>query len=300
MKTRLSHHSEYGKIKSILIKSAAHSFINQSKLNTEWKPLNFLEEPSFEEAISEYAAFENILKQNIDDIYHLPSSEEVTIDSMYCRDASIVTDHGIILCNMGKESRSHEPTQIKKYCLENNIPVLGEIMHPGTIEGGDTAWIDETTLAVGHTYRTNKEGIRQLKKILEPYEIQVLVADLPHYKGPSDVFHLMSVFSPIDRDVAVVYSPLMSIAFRNELLDRAFHLVEVADAEFESMACNVLAIGPRKCIIMDGNPKIKESLIKAGCEVISYSGKNISYLGGGGPTCLTRPLKREMADTGFA
>ena len=127
-----------------------------------------------------------------------------------------------------------------------------------------------------------------------------MVADLPHYKGPSDVFHLMSVFSPIDRDVAVVYSPLMSIAFRNELLDRAFHLVEVADAEFDSMACNVLAIAPRKCIIMDGNPKIKESLIKAGCEVISYSGKNISYLGGGGPTCLTRPLKREMADTGFA
>jgi N-dimethylarginine dimethylaminohydrolase len=299
MKTRLSHHSEYGKIKSILIKSATHSFINQLKLSTEWKPLNFLKEPNFEQAVSEYIEFENLLKQNIDDIHHLPSSEEVTIDSMYCRDASIVTDHGIILCNMGKESRSYEPLQIKKYCIEHNIPILGEITHPGTIEGGDTAWIDETTLAVGHTYRTNKEGIRQLKKILEPYEIEVLVADLPHYKGPADVFHLMSVFSPIDRDVAVVYSPLMSIAFRNELLDRAFYLIEVADTEFESMACNVLAIAPRKCIIMDGNPLIKVSLIKAGCEVISYNGKNISYFGGGGPTCLTRPLKREMADTGF-
>jgi len=300
MKTRLSHHSEYGKIKSILIKSAAHSFINQTKLSTEWKPLNFIEEPNFEEAISEYAEFENILKQNIDEIHHLPSTDEVTIDSIYCRDSSIVTDHGVILCKMGKESRLNEPLQIKKYCIENKLAVLGEIIYPGTVEGGDTAWIDETTLAVGHTYRTNKEGIRQLIKILELYEIDVLVVDLPHYKGPSDVFHLMSVFSPVDRDVAVVYSPLMSISFRNELEDRAFHLIDVHDTEFESMACNVLAIAPRKCLIMDGNPLITESLIKSGCDVISYNGKNISYFGGGGPTCLTRPLKREMADTGFA
>lgn len=300
MKTRLSHHSEYGKIKSILVKSAANSFMNQSKLSNEWKPLNFLAEPKFEEAVAEYEAFENILKQNIESVHHLPASSEVTIDSIYCRDASIVTDHGIILCNMGKESRSKEPTQIKGYCIENNISVLGEITHPGTIEGGDTAWIDETTLAVGHTYRTNKEGISQLKKILQPYEIDVLVVGLPHYKGPSDVFHLMSVFSPIDRDVAVVYSPLMSIAFRNELVDRAFHLIEVEDSEFDTMACNVLAIAPRKCIIMDNNPHIKESLLKAGCDVLSYSGNTISYLGGGGPTCLTRPLIREMKDTGFA
>ncbi|MEP7323019.1 MAG: arginine deiminase family protein, partial [Saprospiraceae bacterium] len=229
----------------------------------------------------------------------LPQNSSVTIDSIYCRDASLITDHGLILCRMGKPQRTSEPQAIKEYCLENGISILGEIIEPGTLEGGDVAWIDEQTLAVGHTYRTNGEGILQLKAILRPLDIEVIVVDLPHYRGPSDVFHLMSVFSPLDRDLAVVYSPLMPIAFRNKLLDLNFYLVEVPEDEFDSMGCNVLAISPRNCIVPEGNPKTVDLMIKAGCIVQTYPCKDISIKGGGGPTCLTRPMKRSMIDTGF-
>ena len=185
-----------------------------------------------------------------------------------------------------------EPSAQRKAFELNGIPVLGAIRAPGTLEGGDVAWLNEKTLAVGHTYRTNLEGIRQLKAFLSPHGVEVIVADLPHYRGVQDVFHLMSILSPVEKDLAVVYSPLMPIRFRNLLLDMGYKLVEVPEDEFVSMGCNVLAIGPRKCIMVEGNPKTQAVLEKAGCEVFTYKGLEISVKGGGGPTCLTRPLKR--------
>ena len=199
---------------------------------------------------------------------------------------------GIIICNMGKAGRINEPkAQLKEY-QQKNIPILGVIQSPGTLEGGDVAWLDKKTLAVGHTYRTNEEGIKQLKELLEPKGVDVLVAELPHYKGKEDVFHLMSILSPVDKDLAVVYSPLMPIKFRNELLKRGFQLIEVPESEFESMGCNVLAISPRNCVMVEGNPITKKLLQNAGCKVTTYEGNEISVKGGGGPTCLTRPLVR--------
>ena len=165
-------------------------------------------------------------------------------------------------------------------------------MAPGTVEGGDVAWLDERTLAVGHTYRTNAEGIRQLKTMVEPLGVEVIVVNLPHYKGPSNVFHLMSILSPVDKDLAVVYSPLMPITFRQRLLQRGFILVEVPDSEFESMGCNVLALAPRECVMVDGNPITKAAQEAAGSKVTVYKGNEKSDKGGGGPTCLTRPVKR--------
>ena len=170
--------------------------------------------------------------------------------------------------------------------------MLGTITAPGTLEGGDVAWLDEHTLAVGHTYRSNEEGIRQLTALLKPLGVQVITVPLPHYKGPSDVFHLMSILSPVDTNLAVVYSPLMPIVFRNLLMQRGYQLIEVPDNEFESMGCNVLALAPRKCLLVDGNPVTKEALENAGCNVIVYKGEEISVKGGGGPTCLTRPIYR--------
>ena len=170
--------------------------------------------------------------------------------------------------------------------------MLGTITAPGTLEGGDVAWLDEHTLAVGHTYRTNEEGIKQLTTLLQPLGVEVITVPLPHYKGPEDVFHLMSILSPVDKDLAVVYSPLMPIVFRNLLLKRGYQLVEVPDEEFESMGCNVLALAPRECLMVDGNPKTKAALENAGCKVTVYKGEEISVKGGGGPTCLTRPIYR--------
>ena len=285
--------SEVGKIRSVFIKSVSDAFVDEETISKEWKALNFLSKPDLGKARQEYKKFEDLLRNNTTDVYYFPQNESVTMDSIYCRDAALATDAGMILCNMGKPARANEPEAEKETFDKLGIKILGGIHSPGTIEGGDVAWLDSKTLAVGHTYRTNEGGIRQLKALLNPLGINVITVPLPHYRGPSDVFHLMSILSPIDHDLAVVYSPLMPIVFRNELLNRGYTLVEVPDDEFESMGCNALAVAPRKCIMVRGNAQTKLALEKAGSTVFEYEGDEISLKGGGGPTCLTRPVWRE-------
>ena len=289
-----THHSEYLKLASVYLKSAESSFRSEKKLTKQWKELQFLTKPNFEESLKEYNAFQLFFTNKNIETCFFPADQKTSIDSIYCRDASIATDFGMIVCNMGKNGRIQEPkAQLETY-RQNTVKILGEITFPGTLEGGDVAWLDQKTLAVGHTYRTNDQGIRQLKALLDPKGIEVIVVELPHYKGKEDVFHLMSILSPVDKNLAVVYSPLMPIKFRNQLLERGFQLIEVPDEEFESMGCNVLAVAPRDCLMVDGNPITKKLLEQAGCQVVAYKGNEISVKGGGGPTCLTRPLKRTL------
>ncbi len=288
----LTCHSDIGKIKTLFIKNVAHAFISDAHIDMYWKGLNYLGKPVLENALQEYDSFESILKMQGAKIFYLPQDASVNMDSVYCRDATIATDKGMIICNMGKAARANEPLAHKKVFEANGIEILGIITAPGTLEGGDVAWLDEHTLAVGHTYRTNQEGIRQLTTLLLPLGVEVITVPLPHYKGSSDVFHLMSILSPVDTNLAVVYSPLMPIVFRNLLLQRGYQLVEVPDEEFETMGCNILALAPRECLMVDGNPKTKTALENAGCKVMVYKGEDISVKGGGGPTCLTRPIYR--------
>jgi len=289
---KVTRHSEYLKLASVYLKSAKNSFLSEEELSEHWETLQYLSKPNFKKSLEEYAAFQTFfIEKNISTCF-FPINKKTKIDSIYCRDASIATDFGIIICNMGKQGRIHEPyAQLEAYKM-NNVNILGEIKFPGTLEGGDVAWLDQHTLAVGHTYRTNEEGISQLEGLLQPKGIEIIVVELPHYKGKSDVFHLMSILSPVDKNLAVVYSPLMPIKFRNELLERGFQLVEVPEQEFDSMGCNVLAVAPRDCLMVAGNPITRKLLEDAGASVHIYEGNEISVKGGGGPTCLTRPIDR--------
>lgn len=285
-------HSEFLKLKTVYLKPVKNAFVSNNLINEQWESLNYLAPPDFDAALDEYLNFQEILQKCDVALKFFKEDPKVQMDSIYCRDASIATDYGMILCEMGKSGRLNEPSSHARTYKDNNEKILGRISAPGTLEGGDVAWLDTKTLAVGHSYRTNEEGIEQLRSLLEPRGIEIIVAELPHYKGKNDVFHLMSIISPIDKDLAVVYSPLMPIKFRNELLNRGMDLIEVPEEEFDSMGCNVLAVAPRKCLMVEGNPITKQQLTSKGCEVITYKGEEISVKGGGGPTCLTRPQMR--------
>jgi N-dimethylarginine dimethylaminohydrolase len=291
---KVTCHSDYGKIRTLFIKTVDAAFVDEATIAREWKGLNFLSKPDLKKSQHEYQGFESLLRLHDPEISFFPHDRSVSIDSIYCRDAALATDAGVVICNMGKPGRVNEPEAERRAFENAGVKILGRIKSPGTFEGGDAAWLDDKTLAVGYTYRTNESGIRQLAALLEPLGVKVITVPLPHYKGPADVFHLMSILSPVDRDLAVVYSPLMPIQFRQDLIKRGFSFVEVPDEEFESMGCNVLAVAPRECVMVSGNPKTKSLLEKAGCRVFEYEGNEISFKGGGGPTCLTRPLLREI------
>ena len=284
--------SEYGRIKRVALRRPAQSFTDQARLDAQWQVLNYTGRPDYAGAQSQYETLIGLLRQEGSEIDFLPADPSLTIDSIYVRDAAIVGPSGIILCNMGKPDRRGEPAVAGSAFRRLGLPVAGAIEGEGRLEGGDLVWLDDHTLAVGHTYRSNDEGIRQLHALVGP-QVEIVVADMPHYRGRADVFHLMSVLSPIDRDLALIYSPLMPIRFREWLIARGIRLLEVPEAEFDSMGCNVLAIAPRRCILLHGNPATAGALRAAGVEVIEIAGSEISQKGQGGPTCLTRPLLRQ-------
>jgi N-dimethylarginine dimethylaminohydrolase len=283
--------NEYGRIRRVALRAPAEAFVEQARLDAEWRRLNYTTRPDFIGAAAEYGRLVELLTGEGAAVDFLPADGALTIDSIYVRDAAIVGPRGVILCSMGKPERRGEPAVAGATFARLGLTVAGGIEGEGRLEGGDLVWFDERTLAVGHTYRTNDEGIRQLRALVGP-EVEVVVADMPHYRGPADVFHLMSVLSPIDRDLALVYSPLMPIRFRDWLVRRGIALVEVPDGEFDSMGCNVLAIAPRRCVMLQGNPRTAAALRAADAGVIEIAGHEISAKGQGGPTCLTRPLLR--------
>ena len=279
-------------LRSVLLKHARDAFGDQPTLDASWENLAYLARPDFAGAVGEYEAFQDLLEQLGAETHFAAPDPATGPDSVYVRDAAIICDRGAILCNMGKPARETEPGAAERSLRAIDVPIVGRITDPGRVEGGDVAWIDERNLAVGLGYRTNAEGIRQLRALLGSGVDRVVPVPLPHWHGPGDVFHLMSMFSPVDRDLAVVYSPLLPVPFRQLLLKKGYELVEVPDEEFESMGCNVLSVGPRRCVALDGNPVTLRRLEAAGVEVHTYRGREISAKGGGGPTCLTRPLMR--------
>jgi N-dimethylarginine dimethylaminohydrolase len=284
--------SETSPLRRVLLKHAREAFGSDRAIAGEWRDLNFTAAPDLSRAIDQYDRFVELVSSAGAAIEFLPASAGTGMDSMYVRDASVITDRGAVLCRMGKPQRRGEPGAQEAALRRAGVPVLGTIEAPGLLEGGDVVWLDAQTIAVGRGYRSNTDGIRQLHDLAGDH-LEVIAVSLPHWRGPSDVFHLMSIISPVDSDLAVVYSPLMSVPFRERLLERGMTLIDVPDAEFDSMGTNVLAIAPRKCVMVSGNPRTRAALERAGAEVLEYDGTEISLKGGGGPTCLTRPLLRD-------
>ncbi len=283
--------NEYGALKRVALRHPRAAFGDRQAVAASWRALGYGAQPDFARACADYDRFAAILAEAGAAIDFLPAGDGLTLDSLYVRDAALIAPGGVVLANMGKAARGGEPDAMGAACQALGLTVAGRIAGAGRIEGGDVIWLDQATCAVGQGYRTNAEGIRQFSEILGP-GVDVAVVPLPHYKGPDDVFHLMSIVSPLDAGLALVHSPLMPVPFRNWLLARDMTLVEVAGEEFETLGCNVLALGPRRCLIAEGNPKTRARLEAAGCEVLTYAAKEISVKGQGGPTCLTRPLVR--------
>jgi arginine deiminase len=284
--------SEVGEIKSLLLKHPREAFVAQENIDDQWIDLNYLGRPDFGKAVEEYENFVALLQKIVPEIHYLPQNDKTGLDSLYVHDPVMITEHGAILCRMGKELRKEEPLAVGEFLNGRVVPILGAIEDPGKLEGGDVVQFDAQTLAVGQSYRTNAEGIRQLRELTKDFIKELVVVPLPHWNGPADVLHLMSVISPVAHDCALVYSRLIPVPFREWLLERGIALIEVPDLEYETMACNVLAVAPRKCIMLSGNSVTKQLLEKAGIEVREYSGEEISKKGAGGPTCLTRPISR--------
>jgi arginine deiminase len=284
--------SEVAPIRRLLLKTPKDAFVGERQIEAQWRDLRYTARPDLKRAVAEHERLVGLLRSPETELLFLPADESTGLDSIYVRDAVVVSARGAILCSMGKAQRRGEPDASGRFFERNGIPIAGRIEGEGRLEGGDVVFLDERTVAVGQGYRTNAEGIRQLRAILADEVDEVVTVPLPHWNGPEDVLHLMSLLSPIDIDLLLVRSRLLPAPFRQWLLARGAELLEVPDDEFATMGCNVLALAPGRCLMLEGNPGTRRLLEKAGCEVLTYDGREISFKGSGGPTCLTRPLLR--------
>jgi N-dimethylarginine dimethylaminohydrolase len=259
---------------------------------TSWKAYGWHVEPDPAATVAEHEAFVDILRQMIPEVVVGRASVPGDPDAIYAYDPTLLTDAGVIPLRPGKEGRRGEPAIVAAELDAAGCAVLSALEEPATAEGGDMLFLDERTLLVGIGYRTNEAAVEQLRPRLAQQEVEVLTFDLPHFHGPAECLHLMSFISMLDGDLAVGYEPMMPVRLVQLLEARGVHVAEVPDEEFPTMGPNVLALGPRRALAVDGNPVTRARMEAAGVEVLTYRGEHVSLNGDGGPTCLTRPLAR--------
>jgi dimethylargininase len=255
-----------------------------------WRGFGWLAEPDPAIAAEQHEALCELLRAAGAEVVYAGSDVGEDPDSVYVFDPMIVSDRGALLLRPGKEGRRGEPVAMAEDLRALDVPVAFEMEEPATAEGGDTMWLDERTLLVGRSYRTNDAGIRALREALPG--VEVLAFDLPRLRGPDACLHLLSLLSPLDDDLVVAYPLLMPIRLLELFAERGIAVVEVPEEEFDSLGPNVLALAPRVAVTLEGNPETRRRMESAGVDVSVFEGSEIAHKGEGGPTCLTRPLLR--------
>ncbi len=255
-----------------------------------WREYGWRSEPDVAKLAEEHEAFCNALGAGGAEVLLTETSLPTDPDAIYVFDPAIVSDSGAIVLRSGKQGRLVEMDAIAADFERAGVPIAARLEAPAAADGGDTIWLDESTLIVGRGYRTNDDGIHALQTVLP--DVKVLAFDLPHLHGSEVVLHLLSLLSPLDDDLVVAYLPLLPVRLVQLLQERDIRIVEVPDDEFETMGPNVLALAPRVALALEGNVETRKRLEQTGVDVSVYRGNEISRKGDGGPTCLTRPLLR--------
>lgn len=256
-----------------------------------WASFGWQAGPDPARLLAEHEAFCDVLAEFGAEVVFGRAPVHADPDAIYAHDVSFVTDDGAIVLRPGKELRRVEVPAATADLESAGVPVVASLTAPACAEAGDMVWLDEGTLLVGHTYRTNAAGIETLRSALPGVEVVAL--DLPHFRGAGSVLHLMSLISMLDRDLAVVYAPLAPVRLLEVLAEHGVRTIEVPEDEFETLGPNVLALAPRLALAADGNPRTRRLLEAAGVEVALYATAELAK-GDGGPTCLTRPLLRVL------
>jgi dimethylargininase len=254
-----------------------------------WQACGWRDEPNPAGIAREHEAFCALLEGAGAEVVFAETPAEGNPDAIYTYDPALASDVGALLLNPGKEIRRAEPAALGEDLEHAGVPIAGRLSGTEWAEGGDFCWLDRQTLLAGRGYRTNSDGIWAVERLLP--DVEVLVFDLPHWHGPDEVMHLLSLLSPLAPDLVVAYPPLMPTRLVELLEERGIEIVLVPDEEFETMGSNVLALAPHVALAVDGNPETRRRLENAGVEVEVYEGPELSK-GDGGPTCLTQPLLR--------
>jgi dimethylargininase len=272
-----------GELRRVLVRSPRPGDLRN------WAACGWRAQPDPIAIAEEHEAFCALLEEAGAEVLLAESATQGNPDAIYTYDPALVSDGGAILLRPGKQIRRGEVAAMADDLERAGVPIARRLEAPALAEGGDFCWLDDHTLLAGRGYRTNDDGVAAVRRLLP--DADVLVFDLPHWRGRGEVMHLLSLLSPLAPNLVVAYPPLLPVRLAELLEERGIEVVAVPDGEFETMGANVLALAPRVALAVDGNPETRRRIEKAGVEVRVYQGEELSK-GDGGPTCLARPLVR--------
>lgn len=292
IETRFNGHSMVDSLRRVCVCSPKIAGWDKPERAARWRDLGFLHSLNFEVAQFQHQVLCRELEAAGAELLELFPSPELSLDAVYAHDAALPTDFGLIALRPAKSNRTTEGKLHASFCTLQGIPILAKITAPGAAEAGDMVWLDSKTLLIGRGFRTNAAAIGQIRMLLAPRGIEVISAALPYGPGPTTCLHLMSLVSLLDEHTALVDLPWLTVETVELLKARGYVFVEIDYSERDTLACNVLALGEKRLLALEENAKTNTKLRAAGFDVRTFPGSELCINGGGGPTCLTRPLLR--------
>jgi len=129
--------SDVAPLRRVLLKRPDAAFRGQEQIEREWEALHFLAPPDLDRAREEHDRLVRLLEDHGATVELVPGGTPehpgdgdagqegapTGLDSLYVRDASILTDRGVILCSMGKDARRGEPDEQERYYRAAGIPL---------------------------------------------------------------------------------------------------------------------------------------------------------------------------------
>jgi dimethylargininase len=184
-------------------------------------------------ATAQHKAYQDCLAELGAEIVSLPAAPELP-DAVFVEDAAVVVDEVAIIPIMGAPSRRPEArTLIDTLSRYRPIEFLVE---PATLDGGDVLRVGRE-IFVGVSGRTNRDGISQLRELLEPHNYRVRPIEM------RQCLHLKSACSYIGRNTMLINRSWVDADHFRE-----FELIDVP--EEEPSAANALLV--KDVVVMPG------------------------------------------------
>jgi N-dimethylarginine dimethylaminohydrolase len=247
--------------------------------------------PRRKHAIREHEALVETLEAAGVTVHELGETDEGLAESLFVRDVGFVLEGGFVIGRMEEALRRGEELRLAKRALAFDVPVYHSVHGPGRFEVGNMVWLDDETVAVGRSKTTNAEGIRQVRSVLDTYDVEIVEVPIFGSTESTGQTHLMLVFGMVEPDLAVVYPQAVPSEFTAMLDDRGIETIPVPKREQRNMVTSLVVLEPGHVLLAGGNPVTRRELESRGIEVTEVDIREIRKAVGG-LKGLVLPLER--------
>src|SRR5881397_1447842 len=154
-------------LRSVLVRRPDSSFAVSDP-----KRWGYAAKPNLAAAQKEHDGLVELLKHSGIEVLRHAEPQPGKADSIFVHDPAIVTDRGALILRMGKELRRGEEESMARTFDALRVPILARLRGDAPAEGGDLLWVNHDLLAVGQGFRTNAEGLTQIRETMKSIGVE--------------------------------------------------------------------------------------------------------------------------------